>query len=93
MNKMKIIFWGMALFVGLLLTGCAGYNAGYGYYGNPYYDDYDSGYFAYPYDRDHHEFGEHHREFGNRPEWGEHHEREEHHEGDEHHEGSDHRHR
>ena len=31
MNKKKIIFWGMVLLFGLMLTGCAGYYGGYGH--------------------------------------------------------------
>jgi len=85
MKEMKIIFWGIALLVGLMLAGCAGYYPGYGYYDNPCYDDYDSGYFAYPYYHNHHEFGEHHRELGQAPKWGERHEGGEHHDGGEHH--------
>jgi hypothetical protein len=40
MNKKKIIFWGIVLLIGLMLTGCAGYYAGYGYSDRPYYDNY-----------------------------------------------------
>ena len=71
-DKRKIVLGAIALLVGLMLTGCAEYYSGYGYYDNPYYNDYDYGYYAYPY-QNHHEFGEHHREFGERHEWGEHH--------------------
>jgi len=70
MNKNRIIFWGIVLLIGLMLTGCAGYYSGYGYYESPYYD-YDYGYYPYL----------HHREFGVSPEWGEHHGSGEHHEG------------
>ena len=76
MNKKKIIFWGIVLLIGLLLTGCAGYYGGYGYYDYPYYD-YGYGYYGYPYYYHYgHERGEHH--------WSGH-ERGEHHEGGEHH--------
>jgi hypothetical protein len=74
MDKKRIVKGGIALLIGLLLTGCAGYYNGYGYYDYPY-SDYDYGYYDYG----------HHREFGERHEWGEHHERGEHHEGSEHH--------
>ena len=90
MKKINILTGGIVLFLGLMLAGCAGYYSGYGYYDNPYYDDYGSGYFVYPYVHNHHEFGERHREFGHRPEWGEHHGGSEHRDGGEHHEGGEH---
>ena len=31
MNKRRIIFWGIVLLFGLMLTGCAGYYGGYGH--------------------------------------------------------------
>jgi hypothetical protein len=55
MDKKKIILWGMILLIGLMLTGCATYDAGY--YDYPYYY-YDYNY-GYPYYGHHHEFGEH----------------------------------
>ena len=61
-DKRKIAKGGMAIFTWLMLTGCAGYYSGYGYYDYPYYD----------YDNDYPSWG-HHREFGHGPEWGEHH--------------------
>ena len=79
MNKKRIVFWGMIMLIGLVLTGCAGYYSGYGYYGNPYYNDYDYGYYAYPYYHEHHEFGQspkwggEHRGSGGHPASGEHH--------------------
>ncbi len=91
-DKRKIVLGAIALLVGLMLTGCAGYYSGYGYYDNPYYNDYDYGYYAYPYYQNHHEFGEHHREFGERHEWGEHHERGEHQGGSERQDGGEHHH-
>jgi len=39
MNKKKIIFWGITLLIGLMLTGCAEYSGGYGYREYPYYDN------------------------------------------------------
>ena len=76
MNKNRIIFWGIVLLIGLLLTGCAGYYGGYGYPDYPYYD-YGYGYYGYPYYYHYgHERGQHH--------WSGH-ERGEHHEGGEHH--------
>ncbi|HSB04948.1 MAG TPA: hypothetical protein VLK23_07090 [Thermodesulfobacteriota bacterium] len=63
--------------IGLMLTGCAGYYSGYGYYDYPYYDNgyryyggyglydyphYDYGYRYYGYPYRHgHEWREHHR--------------------------------
>jgi len=78
MNKKKIIFLGIVMLIGLILTGCAGYYGGYGYYDFPYYD-HDYGYYGYPYDYHGHEWGEHHR---GGHEWGEH---GNHHEGGEQH--------
>jgi hypothetical protein len=40
MNKKKIIFWGITLLIGLMLTGCAGYYGDYGYREYPRYDNY-----------------------------------------------------
>lgn len=85
MDKRKIVLGGVAILIWLILAGCAGYYSDYGYYDNPYYDDYGYGYFVHPYDRHHRESGERHREFGHRPEWGEHHEGGERHGGGEHH--------
>ena len=85
MDKRKIVLGGIAILIWLILAGCAGYYSDYGYYDNPYYDDYGYGHFVYPYDRQHRESGERHREFGHRPEWGEHHEGGERHGGGEHH--------
>lgn len=76
-DRKKIIFWGIALLMGLMLAGCAATYGGYGYYDYPYYD-YDYGYYGSPY------YYRHHREFGHRPEWGEHREGGEHHESGEH---------
>ncbi len=73
MDPRKIILGGIALLIGLMLTGCAGYYSDYGYHEYPYYDDYGYGYFVYPYGHHPREFGEHHREFGRGPEWNEHH--------------------
>jgi hypothetical protein len=73
MDKKKVIFGGLALLIGLMLAGCAGYYSGYGYHEYPYHDYY-YGYYGYPYDHERHEFDEHHRGFGERPEFGEHHE-------------------
>jgi len=39
MNKKKIFILGIVLLIGLMLTGCAGYNGGYGYREYPYYDN------------------------------------------------------
>ncbi len=77
MDKKKIFLLGTMLALGLILTSCAGYYSGYGYYDYPYYDDgygYPYGYYGY----------DHHRDFG------EHHEGEEHHGFGEHHEGGEH---
>jgi hypothetical protein len=79
MDRRKMILWGvMLLVIGLMLTGCAGYYSGNGYYGYPYYDyGYPYyGYYGFPY-YDHgyrRGFGEHHREFGQSPKWGGEHE-------------------
>ena len=67
MNKKKIISWGIVLLIGLMLTGCAGYYGGYGYYDYPYYGYYDYGYpfygyYGYPYYGHHYEWGEHHHD-------------------------------
>ncbi len=70
MYRKKIYFWIITLAFGLLLTGCAGYYSGYGYYDYPYYD-YGYGYYPYGY-YGYYGFG-HHREFGERHEWREHH--------------------
>jgi hypothetical protein len=48
MNKKKIVFWGIVLLIGFMLTGCAGYYGGYGYNDYPY-NNYDYGYYGYPY--------------------------------------------
>jgi hypothetical protein len=72
MDKKKITLWGIVLLIGLMLTGCAAYDAGYFDYPY-YYHDYDHG---YPYYGDHHEFREHH-------DGGEHHGFGKHHEGGE----------
>jgi hypothetical protein len=74
MYKKKTVILGIVLLIGLMLTGCAGYYSGYGYYESPYYQ-YDYGYYPYP----------HHRWFGVSPGWSEHHRSGEHHEGGEHH--------
>jgi len=73
MNKKKIIFWGITLLIGVMLTGCAGYYGGYGYYDSPYYD-YDYGYYGSPYNYYGHERGEHQWGGHERGEHGEHHE-------------------
>jgi hypothetical protein len=39
MNKKKMIFSGIILLIGFILTGCAGYYGGYGYGEYPYYDN------------------------------------------------------
>jgi hypothetical protein len=70
MNKKKTVFWGIVLLIGLMLTGCAGYYGGYGYYDFPYtdygygyydypYNNYGYGFYAYPYYHGH-DWGEHH---------------------------------
>jgi len=67
MNKKRIVLWGIILLAGLMLSSCAVYDNGY--YGYPYYYDFDHGYPYYGHDhefRGHHEFQEHHEE-------GEHH--------------------
>ena len=72
MDKKKIVILGIVLLIGLMLSGCAGYYGGYGYYDFPY-NNY--GYYSYPYNNDGygyygylyyygHEWREHHREFG-----------------------------
>ena len=58
MDKKKIILWGIMLLIGFMLTGCAGYYGGYGYYDSPYYG-YDYGYYGFPYNHYSHERGEH----------------------------------
>lgn len=73
MNKKRIMVWGIILLGALMLTNCAVYDNGY--YGYPYYYDFDSGYPSYGHDyefREHHEGGEH-REFREHYEEGEHH--------------------
>jgi hypothetical protein len=56
-DKKKITLWGIMLLIGLMLTGCAAYDAGY--YDYPYYYyGYDYGY-PYYYN---HEGGEHHHD-------------------------------
>ena len=62
MDKKRIVILGIVLLIGLMLTGCAGYYGGYGYYDYPY-NNYGYGYYGYPYYYGH-EWGEHHREFG-----------------------------
>ena len=52
MNKKRIVFLGIMLLIGIMLTGCAGYYGGYG-------NDYDSGYYGYPSNNYGHEWGEH----------------------------------
>jgi hypothetical protein len=49
MNKKKLIFWGVVLLIGVMLTGCAGNYGGRGYNdGFPYYDyNYTPGYGGY----------------------------------------------
>ena len=56
MDKKTIFVLGIVLLIGLMLTGCAGYYGGYGYYDYPFfgYDDYPYynygyGYYGYPY--------------------------------------------
>jgi len=73
MNKKKIVFLGIMLLIGLMLTGCAGYYGGNGYYDFPYYD-HDNGYYGYPYNNYGHEWGEHQGGGHERGEHGEHHE-------------------
>jgi hypothetical protein len=51
MDKRKFIFWGIVLLIGLLLTSCAGYYGGYGYYDYPY-NGYGYGYYGSPYYRE-----------------------------------------
>ena len=72
MDKKRIFLWVTMLVLGLMLTSCAGYYSGYGYYDYPYYD------YGYGYPYGYYGFG-HHREFGERHEWSEHHEGGEHH--------------
>ena len=72
MDKKKMIFWGIVLLIGLMLSGCAGYYGGYGYYDYPYYD-YGYGYYGYPYNYYNHEWGEHHWGGHERGEHSEHH--------------------
>ena len=62
MDKRTKFILGIVLLIGLMLTGCAGYYGGYGYYDYPYYD-YGYRYNGYPYYHGH-EWWEHHREFG-----------------------------
>jgi hypothetical protein len=65
-DKRKIVLGAIGLLVGLMLTGCAEYYAGHGYYDYPYYDD-DYGYPYYSHHREfneHHEFREHHESGG-----------------------------
>ena len=49
MNKKKIIFWGIAVLFGLMVTGCAGSYGSYGRnQGLPYFDyNYTPGYGGY----------------------------------------------
>jgi len=78
MDKKRIFLWGIMIVLGLMLTSCAGYYSGYGYYNYPYYDygyGYPYGYYGYGHEwREHHEWGEHH-EGGFGHEGGEHHDR------------------
>jgi hypothetical protein len=65
-DKREIVLGAIALLIGLMLTGCAGYYNGYGYYDYPY-SDHDYGYPYYSHHREfdeHHEFGEHHESGG-----------------------------
>ncbi len=39
MNEKKMILRGVTLLIALILTGCAGYDGGYGYREYPYYDN------------------------------------------------------
>ena len=48
MVRKVMIICGVLLLIGIMLTGCAGYYSGYGYYDYPYYD-YGDGYYGYPY--------------------------------------------
>ncbi|MGZ3591352.1 MAG: hypothetical protein ACXU99_11915 [Thermodesulfobacteriota bacterium] len=57
---------GIVLLIGVMLTGCAAYDAGYHDYPYYYCDD------GYPYYGNHHEFREH-REFREQHKGGEHH--------------------
>ena len=58
MDKKKIVTLGIVLLIGLILTGCAAYYGGYGYYDFPYYDS-GYGYYGYPYYHHDHEWREH----------------------------------
>ena len=51
MSKKKIFILGIVLLIGLMLTGCAGYYGGYGYYDYPYYN-FGYGYYENPYYHD-----------------------------------------
>ena len=62
MDKKSILMLGIVFLIGFMLTGCAGYYGGYGFYDYPYYD-YGYRYYGYPYYHGH-EWREHHRDFG-----------------------------
>ena len=61
----QLVLGVVALLSGLIMTGCAWYNGGYGFR----YHNYDHGYYANPHNNYGHEWDEHHQ---GGHEWGEH---------------------